>query len=152
MFLFLFATFGNEMDFVNLRKGNIVRFAPDFQYRIGEHIFLELIHTYEKLDIENENLFTANLSQLRLFYNVNTRLFFRLVMQYSDIDQNAALYTVPVEPINKTLFNQFLVTYKINPRTVLFVGYSDNHLENSIVSFIQTRRTLFFKVGYAFQL
>ncbi len=152
MFLFFFGTFGNEMDFANLRKGNIVRLAPDFQYRIGEHIFLELIHTYEKLDIENQTLFTANLSQLRLLYNVNTRLFFRIVMQYSDIDQNVALYAFPVEPTTKNLFNQFLVTYKINPRTVMFVGYSDNHLENSLVTFTQTRRTLFFKVGYALQL
>ncbi|MCI0417379.1 carbohydrate binding family 9 domain-containing protein [bacterium] len=152
IFLFFFSTFGNEMDFVNLRKGDIVRLAPDVQYRIGRHVFIDLSHTYERLEIENETLFTANLTQLRLLYNVNRRLFFRVVLQYTDLEQNEDLYTIPVEPLTKTLFSQLLATYKINPRTVLFIGYSDNHLETITIPRTQTQRTFFFKVGYALQL
>ena len=51
------------------------------------------------------------------------------------------------------LFNQFLFSYKLNPRTALFIGYADNR-QNDIdpldpTELIQTDRTLFAKIGYA---
>ena len=50
------------------------------------------------------------------------------------------------------LFGQFLFSYKVNPRTVLFVGYSDNSLADQNVGLTRTNRTVFVKVGYAWVL
>jgi hypothetical protein len=49
------------------------------------------------------------------------------------------------------LANQLLFSYKINPQTVLFAGYSDNHFADGFqaVDLKQQSRTFFFKLGYA---
>ena len=39
--------------------------------------------------------------------------------------------------------------YKLSPRTVLFLGYSDNYLGMGRIDLTQTDRTFFVKIGYA---
>ncbi len=48
-----------------------------------------------------------------------------------------------------TVFTQFLFSYKINPQTVLFLGYSDNSLGMQGIDITRTDRTFFLKIGYA---
>ncbi len=57
-----------------------------------------------------------------------------------------------MEPKTETLFTQLLFSYKLNARTVLFLGYSDNQLGLQDISTTRTDRTLFFKIGYAWIL
>jgi hypothetical protein len=61
-----------------------------------------------------------------------------------------------VEPEDEELFTQLLFSYKLNPQTVLFLGYSDNSfgatLEERTIGLTRADRTLFFKVGYALVL
>jgi hypothetical protein len=52
------------------------------------------------------------------------------------------------------LFSQLLFSYKINPTTVLFLGYSDNQFggidaDGRLIDLTRADRTFFFKVGYA---
>jgi hypothetical protein len=54
-----------------------------------------------------------------------------------------------VEEKTRTLFTQFLFSYKLNPQTVVFVGYSDNYLGLTDVDLSQLDRTFFVKLGYA---
>lgn len=42
-----------------------------------------------------------------------------------------------------------LFSYKLNPQTVAFLGYSDTRLGTEIVDLTQQGRTFFIKVGYA---
>ncbi len=51
----------------------------------------------------------------------------------------------------RRLFQQYLFSYKLNPQTVLFVGYSDNASNVNVpsIDLQQTNRTLFIKIGYA---
>ncbi len=56
----------------------------------------------------------------------------------------------------RSLFTRFLFSYKVNPRTVLFVGYSDDRLgmldpELTRTALTPTSRTFFLKVGYAWR-
>ena len=44
---------------------------------------------------------------------------------------------------------QFLFSYKLNPQTVVILGYSDNSLGARSIDFVRADRTLFFKIGYA---
>ena len=41
------------------------------------------------------------------------------------------------------------MAFKLNPLTVLFLGYSDTHLGDAGVDLTQASRTFFFKIGYA---
>ena len=55
-----------------------------------------------------------------------------------------------------SVFTQFLFSYKVNPQTVVFLGYSDNRnaftdLQFNEVPLTQSDRTLFLKLGYAWR-
>ncbi len=85
-------------------------------------------------------------------YNFNVRTFVRGIFQRLDVERDPDLYVSEVESEDETLFTQLLFSYKLNPRTVLFLGYSDNQRGVEDVSLTRTDRTFFFKIGYAWIL
>jgi hypothetical protein len=119
--------------------------------RSGFQILLRTEDTFEQLNVGGDQLFTANLIQTRLVYQFNVKTFARVIFQYVDVVRNRNLYDDPddVEARSRDLFTQFLFSYKINPQTVLFLGYSDNYDDEDRSSVIRTDRTFFFKIGYA---
>jgi hypothetical protein len=149
--------FGDRIDYDNTRLGKRFRFAPGFSWKMGMHLTLELNHTYEKLKVEPGRLYTANISEGRIIYQINKQIFLRAILQYRNYDYNVDLYNEdPPDPLEQKFFSQFLFSYKINPQTVLFLGYSDNYTGGEInerdTQLTQTDWALFFKVGYAFIL
>jgi hypothetical protein len=148
----LFGVVGDSIDFANNQPADELLLIPGLEAKLGRHINIRLDHTMQRLDVEGGQLFEANLSQARLIYNFNVRTFVRGIFQWRDIDRNPDLYTFEVEPKTETLFTQLLFSYKVNARTVLFAGYSDNHLGQQNVDLTQVNRTFFFKIGYAWVL
>ncbi|MCP4662691.1 MAG: carbohydrate binding family 9 domain-containing protein [bacterium] len=148
----LYAFLGDGVDYVHARGGDLVHLDPTIGYRFGRHLTLELDHSYERLDVEGGRLYEANVSRLRTVYQFTRRSFLRAILQYVDYRRDPELYTAAVDERFKHLFSQLLFSYKINPRTVLFLGYSDNHLGDQDLALTQTDRTVFFKVGYAWAL
>ena len=54
------------------------------------------------------------------------------------------------DPHTETLATKLLYSYKLNPQTVLFAGYSDNQIDDTLTGDLEmTGRTLFFKLSYA---
>jgi Domain of unknown function (DUF5916)/Carbohydrate family 9 binding domain-like len=151
LYLSLQTRFADEIDFVNTQAGDLVEIDPTVRYNFGLHLRTTLSHIYQKLDVEGGNLYTANLSQLTTVYQFNVRTFLRAILQYTDIDRTPALYTsgVEVDEHTETLFSQLLFSYKLNPQTVLFVGYSDNSFGDQRIDLTRADRTLFLKLGYA---
>ena len=107
---------------------------------------------YESLNVEAGRLYTANVSYLRLVYQFNRRTFLRTMLQYVYYKYNPENFLFPIDPEEKRFFSQFLFSYKINPRTVLFLGYSDNYYGSRELPLAQTDRTFFLKIGYALVL
>ena len=152
LFFSLFLRLADEIDFVNTQAGDVVQIEPTVRYNFGLHLRTVLSHVYQKLDVEGGNLFTANLTQLSTVYQFNIRTFLRAILQYTDIDRTPGLYDPEAGPIDartETLFSQLLFSYKLNPQTVLFFGYSDNSLGDDRVDLTRADRTLFLKLGYA---
>jgi hypothetical protein len=147
-----FGVTGEGIDFANNQPADETLLNPALEAKLGRHVNIRLDHTLQKLDVEGGKLFEANLSQMRLIYNFNVRTFVRGIFQWRDIERNPDLYTFEVEPTTETLFTQLLFSYKLNARTVLFAGYSDNHLGEENIDLTQTNRTFFFKIGYAWIL
>jgi hypothetical protein len=141
---------GQEIDYDNVRQGNILRLIPGLRFDLARHLHLEINQNFERLNVEGDRLYRANITDVRATYQINTRTFVRAISQYFDISRNPALYTFDVNEKDHTLFNQFLFSYKINPQVVLFLGYSDNYANTITTNLSQANRTLFFKVGYAF--
>jgi hypothetical protein len=141
---------GDAIDFANSQAADVVLLNPRIEFKVNRPINIQFDHTYQRLNVEGGTLFTANLSQIRFVYQFNVRMFVRAIIQYLNLTQNEALYTFPVDPETRTVFTQFLFSYKLNPQTVVFVGYSDNRLGLQQVDLLQTDRTFFMKIGYAF--
>ncbi len=142
---------GENIDFTNVRQADIIRIAPSVTWRAGRRVNLNLSHAFERLSLEGDRIFHTNLSQVRLLYHISVEAFVRATVQYRNVDRNLDLYSVPVEESTQTLFTQFLFSFKLNPRTVAFVGYSDNRLGLTEFDLTQTDRTFFVKLGYAWR-
>ncbi len=140
---------GDQVDFTNNRKAFSVALVPSAQLSIGRPVTLNLSHVYQRLSFDGTHIFTANLFQARGFYHFSTRMLVRVIVQLQDVRRNPDAYGVLVEEEQRNLFTQFLFSYKLNPQTVAFLGYSDNRVGTSTVDLTQAGRTFFVKLGYA---
>jgi hypothetical protein len=140
---------GDQIDFSNTRLGRLLQVVPLVSYRAGRNLQLELRHHFERLDVEGGRLYEANLSQLRTIYHFNLRTFVRLVLQFTEVARDAALYEAPVDTRTRQLLPQLLFSYKVNPQTVFFAGYSETRLGNQFHDLRERDRTMFVKLGYA---
>ncbi len=151
LFFGLSASTGDSIDFANTQLGEETRWESDVRWNINKHLLMRWRNTTVKLDsLQGPNIFEAKLNDLRLTWQFNVRSFLRLVLQSQDVDRNQDQHVDTVDSKSRSLGSQLLYSYKVNPQTVLFVGYSDNQIENDdIARFTTTGRTLFIKLGYA---
>jgi hypothetical protein len=126
--------------------------SPSLSYNMGKHLLLNLSHSYEGMSVDGDRLYTANISQGSIVLFLNARTFVRSLAQYFDYEYNTASYRSPLEPRSRQLFTQLLFSYKINPRAVLFLGYTDDHFGGADQGITRKARTLFVKIGYAWVL
>ncbi len=150
IFAHLYWRYGDQIDYANTQLGKRFQLRPYAEIKLGLHLLMELDHTWEVLDVDDGRLYTANKSYLKLTYQFTERMFLRGIIQNIDYQRNPSLYKDEVDSQSQNLFSQFLFSYKINPHTVFFLGYSDNYYGDQEVDFIQTNRTFFTKLGYSF--
>ncbi len=146
------AQIGKSVDYVNNRTARSTLFMPGVLVRFGRHINLDINHTFEHLSHHGEKIYTANLTQARAACNFNTRLSVRCTFQYLDISRDPDNYLAPIESKKRTLFTQLLLSYRLSPQTVLFLGYSDNRFGTKSVDLYRTDRTFFLKIGYSWMM
>jgi len=147
-----FSRYGDGIDYSNSRPATLLNLIPAVEFNLSRRINVNFNHTLERLWLEEGEIYEANLSQARFIFHFNVRTFFRAIIQYTGVARNADLYFNPVESEEHHIFTQFLFSYKINPRTVLFLGYSDNYFSQTGIDLTQKDRTFFVKIGYAWTL
>lgn len=153
LFVMLWAEGGDEVDYDHTRDGRQLSAQPYIVYKAGRHLEIGLKHTYDRLNVEGDRLYTANISWLRAVYQFNSRMFLRAILQHVHYERNKSLYEDPDVDAETTDFSsQVLFSYKVNPQTMVFIGYSDVHYGNQDYDITQTDRTIFAKVGYALTL
>ncbi len=140
---------GDRIDYANNRPADGIMIAPSLLWNPGEHLHLSASHMHEKLTIPGGELYTAGVTNLRTVYQFTVRTFLRAIVQYVAYDRNTALYTFAIAPEYRHLFTQLLFSYTINPRTVFYLGYSDNGYGSEQYSLTRADRTVFTKLGYA---
>jgi hypothetical protein len=143
---------GDQIDYANTRSGGKLRLLPSLYCNIGRRLSLGVEHVYERMTVDSGGLYTANISRFSGVYQFNIRAFFRATVQYVDYRYDPALYTFPIDPLYKRLTSQLLFAYKINPWTVLYLGYGDNYIGGRETDLWQSDRTFFLKIGYAWVL
>lgn len=147
--VYLDATFGDRIDYANTRLGRRVRLGPGIVQKLGRHLSVDLSATWERMQVHGDRLFTATIAQTTVAYQLNTRAMLRAILQLVDCDYNTALYADGRGAERRALYTQLLASYKLNPQTVLFLGYSDAAQGTQDYSLTKSSRTFFAKVGYA---
>jgi hypothetical protein len=142
-------SFGDRIDYSNTRPGDRLRLVPYAGFNLGKHLRLRLNHTFERMSVDLGRLYSANISGLTARYHINTRAFFRAILQYVYYDYSPENYTYEVDPEYKCFSAQLLFAYKFNPRTMLYLGYNGNHFGTEQGDLVQFDRTFFMKLGYA---
>jgi hypothetical protein len=148
----LFLRNGETIDFVNARQADFTLVQPRVEFKLGRRASGELQHAWQDFEVRGERFLLANLTQTTLRYHLNIRTFFRAILQYRDVERDLALHNpgIRLEPEEERLFSQLLFSYKLNPQTVVLLGYSDLHEATGLVDELtQRNRSFFLKLGYA---
>lgn len=142
---------GDQVDFDNTRLGDEVRIDPFARWNIGRHLLLRYDGVFVRLDRKDgAMIFDAAVHDVRLTWQFSVRSFLRLTTQFQDIERNLASYSDAVDRRSRNVGRQLLYSYKINPQTVFFLGYSDALIDDDNLSGLTTTdRTWFLKIGYA---
>jgi hypothetical protein len=152
------ARIGEDIDVANARKANLFQVVPGMELRVGRSMYFELDHAIRRLSTQDSEprpdaqILDAGLTEARAVYHFGVRTFVRAILQYQTLEQDTTLFVNPVRPETNTLFSQLMFAHKVNPQTVLFVGYTDNQLGLQNVDLTRTGRTFFVKLGYALRL
>ncbi len=120
-----FGNVGQSVDYANGRLADQLQLNPEVGLRIGPRIDLQLRHSFRRLSFEGRTIVDANVSQLRGVYNFTPRTFFRAIVQHRSTGRQPSLYRDAVDRFQRSILTQFLFSYKLNPQSVLFVGYGD---------------------------
>jgi hypothetical protein len=146
----LSSRFGDQIDYRNGRIGYRVRLRPRLVWNASTHLALELRNTFERMDVQGQRYYDAAVSQATLSYQFNVRTFVRAIVQYVDYDYTeGGLAKASIPDDVERLFTQLLYSYKLNPRSVLFVGYTENSAGGRDFDLTEVDRTLFVKLGYS---
>ncbi|MCJ8269491.1 MAG: hydrolase, partial [Psychrosphaera sp.] len=149
-----YARFGELIDYANKQLGDSLVFGGSLTWQIGTHLQFNGSFEANKMDVDDGELFSAQQSDIRLTYQFDMRSYIRLVVQYTDITRDQSLYdSDDVDARSKYMNTQLLYSYKINPQTLFFLGYSDRGRQDDDLSkILRTDRTVFAKFSYAWQM
>lgn len=143
-------TIGDKIDYANNRLGDLIEATGNIAVFATDHLEVDFYQTYSKLDAQENNreinVYTANISELRLSYQFDIQSYLKLSLIYNDIK------FADFEHV-EDLSSQLIYAYKLNPQTVFFLGYSDNsYKDNDLTKLTRAERTFFTKISYAFSL
>lgn len=157
LFFYVDLTLGDKIDYNNDRLGDLTEISANLTWHITKHLELDLSQTLSQLDAENpneqfsDNVYTANLTDLRLSYQFDVQSYIKLSMVYTNIDRNPHNNPhITVSEKNNYLATQLLYAYKLNPQTVFFLGYSDSSFQDDELNKLtREERTFFTKLSYS---
>jgi len=143
---------GDMLDLKASRMGRGVAWEPFVELDVGRGINVTLNHTHQRLKRDGGTAFDAKVIDGRLSWQLDPRQRLRLSVQASEVERNQALYTETVNEDARDLAAQLLYSYKVNPRTALYAGYSQGGYADDLQeSFFNNTRSVFLKLSYAWQ-
>ncbi|MCJ8318464.1 MAG: carbohydrate binding family 9 domain-containing protein [Colwellia sp.] len=153
-----FFRFGKQIDYANTQLGDVLNIEIFTNYDVNKHLSIEFDYTYSHLDVDEGRLYTANLYDVGLSYQFDMYSIIKLIVQHVDVDRNADLYSYDdiedrPDSISRNFSTQLIYSFKINPQTLFFIGYSDGgYQDDNLDSLTRDQRTVFTKFSYAWQL
>lgn len=142
---------GGGVDNVGVRQGRLLSVAPSFTLAPGPHLKISFVGDFERLDISQGRLYTADLYDLRIAWYFNSQMFVRVIGQDQDIRRNVALYPAGESGYTHQLATQLLFGYVLDPWTSFYAGTTDGYAGTDSGGLIPLTRSYFLKISYAFQ-
>ena len=145
---------GTGIDYSNSRLSDVFVWEPKITWHANKHLETKLALKLSNMKYKGDDIYTANLIDLRLSYQFNIRSFLRLSVVGYDIERTLENYLPEVrDDFNsnyKSVSAQLLFSYKVNPQTLFFVGYSDGGYQDDDLSKVtKNTRSVFLKMSYA---
>ena len=152
----VFGWVGDEVDFGNnrLAKGADVNVSanlrPNYRLTISLTNDVRWLRGQPEDAVAEQRLFTSQVERIRAQYMFTPQLFVRAVVQNQRTHSDR--FDSPTAPHSGALASQFLVAYKLNWQSVLYVGYGDlRDVTGAEGDFDLGSRQVFMKLSYAFQ-
>jgi len=144
---------GEVIDFTNVRQAEVFQVRPRIDFQIGRSFFGDVQYNRQSFEVADGGgeYQRAEVVSSTFRYHFNTRAFVRAIVQYRDVERDLDLFVPPVRarPEEESLFGQFLFAYKLNARTLAFVGYTEDEVGNQNFDLTRQERAFFVKVSYA---
>ena len=167
---------GDMLDLAASRMGEGLTWQPYVRLDVGRGLSMGLDHSRQRLQRDGGTAFDASVLDARLSWQIDPRQRLRLSVQGSEVTRDPALYRFPasegpftptnpaaptceirVNPIARDVAAQLLYSYKVNPRTAFYAGYShgafdvDGEGDLQRDALVDSDRGLFVKLSYAWQ-
>jgi hypothetical protein len=151
LYLALLIGEGDQIDYDNRRAARQFVIQPTLDWNLNRNLFVRLRGVHSRLDtLDDRRIFTASVADLRVTWQFNLQSYLRLTLQNEDIDRNPQEYLDDVDSHERQVGHELLYSYKLNPRTVFYLGYSDQFIaDDSLDHLTETDENWFMKVGYA---
>ncbi len=145
---------GDQVDYDNLRVGEQFLFEPFITWNVNRNLFLRIDGSKVALETPaGQPVLDATALDARLMWHFNRKSYLRLSVQQREIERHPEAYVAAVDASLKDVGHQLLYSWKLNPQTVLFLGYSDAYerARERTEARVSERRW-FLKVGYGFAI
>ncbi len=143
---------GDTIDFANNTLGMQDNIDMQLTTNLGIHFTGSINHNYRHLQRDKSTVFTANQTDARLSWQFDIRQRLRLALVYTRVNRNPAMYDTRVNQRSTSLNTQLIYSYKLNPKTLIYLGYSDGARNDDATDTLRrTNRTLFAKFSYAWK-
>ncbi|MDE3271933.1 carbohydrate binding family 9 domain-containing protein [Pseudoalteromonas sp. G4] len=145
---------GDKIDFRNAELGDSLYLNPGMTWDYNDYLQFKLEHTYSEMKLDDSLSFRVNLTDFRINMKFNMQSMLKLVVQY-EMGRYGDSPLDEINPISKErdFATQLIYSYKINPQTLFYLGYSDNgYAEDDEQHLKANERTFFTKFSYAWQL
>lgn len=151
LMLGLLISTGDQVDYDNERAGKRDVYEPWLTWNVNRNLLVRLRGVHSRLEtLDNQKIFTASVADVRLTWQFSVRSYLRLTLQHEDIDRNPDVYIDEVDARERQVGRELLYSYKLNPRTVFYLGYSDQFVDDdSLDGLTEKDETWFMKIGYA---
>ncbi len=152
------AAFSDDIDFLSeqARAGEVTEYDFFFDWQLTKHFNVFVEYVQQDFDLPQGNFFEQEVINSNLIYQFDEKSFLRFLFRYQDVsftNDPDPLDNLGIDQNNQNVARQLLYVYKFDAKSVLYLGYSDNAIENDLIPTLRKdAKTLFAKFSYAFQL
>ncbi len=140
------ASYGKAVEYLSNTVGKGPTIRGKFLLFPGRKWEIEINPAFQTLkSVETKNrMFKIFISDQRIIYNFSNNLYFKGFIQYRNVERDT-------DPAAEFLNSQLFLSYKLNAKTFLFIGYTEKRKgKNSKLEV--TDKTYFLKLGYYFNV